>query len=140
MRFLDSSVHIEVLVLNDNFLFEFVFLFLLLLHHLFDHVFSRNEDSLEVGRIRESLLSFDLRLEVDFADISRHKFVPAHLSLSVLLLLHVRNHQVVHCRRMGFLRMLVPIFFLAVEVETIFCFPSCFVFLFFLYLNHILID
>ena len=114
VRFLNSSVHVEVLVLHHDFLIEFLLLLLPLLHHLFHHIFSRNEDSLEIGGIRECLFSFDLGLEVNLADITRHEFVPAHSSLSVLLLLHVRNHQVIHCCRMGPLWMFVPILLLAV--------------------------
>lgn len=60
----------------------------LLLGHFLDHVVTRNEDSIEECRVSEGLVGrVDLRLEVNFALVSRSVYFGFHLS-SLVFFLH----------------------------------------------------
>ena len=51
----NARINMEMLVIDYDLLLEIIDLLLLELGHLFDHVVTRNEHSLKIARIAESL-------------------------------------------------------------------------------------
>lgn len=126
-----ESVHIEMLIVNDNLLVEIVNLFLLLLGQFFDHVVARDKDSLEIVWVREGVANYlYFGFEVSFAVVPRHVLETLKLLFGFGSLFVVRNRQLVHREIVGSLRMLIPILSLHDVVETGFGLPSCLVVLF----------
>lgn len=120
-----QSVHIEMLIVHNDFLIEIINLFLLLLRLLFDHIVARDEDRLEVVRMRESVTDYlYFGLEVRFAVVSRHVLEAFQLLFRLRSLDMVRNRQLMHGELVRALRVLIPILSLHDIVEAGFGLPS----------------
>lgn len=57
MGVLDARVYFKVIVFDDHLLLPVILLFLFELFHFFDHIFTRDENGLEVSCVRERILA-----------------------------------------------------------------------------------
>ena len=69
MRLLHSRIHIEVFAGDNDFLVKVFEFFLLELRHFLHHIFTRDENCLEIVGIRECLLILDFAVEIGLAVI-----------------------------------------------------------------------
>ena len=138
--FLLHGVHLEVLIGNNHLLVELVDFLLAHLSELLDHVVARDEHGVKILFFRESRsLGFYFRLEVRLPIFSGNKCESLHSLFGFQGLNVVRNLQIVDCRLIGSLGMLIPVLSFHDIIKSILSLPSSFIFLFGLHLNLILV-
>jgi hypothetical protein len=119
-----SSVHCEVSVVYNYFLFPIFLLFHLLFLHLFDHVISRNEDGFKELSVCKCLRASKIGEEVWLSGLLRNEWSSSfHCRQFVLQLLNIWNLEVIQYTLRGFLRMSSVALILYEVIKAIFGLP-----------------
>lgn len=140
MRPLHKAIHVEMLVRDNNFAVKVLLFLFPQFGHFLVYAFAREEHSLEVGRVTESLWPPDLALKVRLAIIRR---VISGLDQLVLRVLHrhdVGDLEVLNSGLSGLLGVFVPVLFFHNVVKAGFGLPFGFVFQFLFHCDLVLID
>jgi hypothetical protein len=138
--YLFHGIDFEVLSAHDHLLVPVIDLFLAHLSLFFHHVISRDKYGIEILLIRKGgSLSLHFGLKVWLAVFSWDECVALKLIFSFEGLDEVWNLQVINCRLIRFLGMLVPVLSFHNIVKTAFSFPSSLIFLFCFLFNLVFI-